>query len=130
MIAYKIQTDGRAIDLRFVNSIEPGDIAIEGDVIPDIHTLHSLSYIKNLKISAVKAEASKKIDVTLPDWQVRRHHDQVELGVATTLTTANYTAKQQTCQAIRDASNTIETEIQVSSDPNSIDIANHTAWPV
>ncbi|MBI5205100.1 MAG: hypothetical protein HZA11_09300 [Nitrospirae bacterium] len=90
----------------------------------------TIDELRGSRITETKRVAALKIDIVLPDWQVRRHHDQCELGVATTLTAADYTARQQACQEIRDASNTIEAEVQASSDPNSIDVVNHTAWPV
>ncbi len=44
MIAYKRQTDGRATDLRFVRANyqpQPDEHLLEGDVLPDIETLHT-----------------------------------------------------------------------------------------
>ncbi len=85
------------------------------------------------KKQEIKSEASRRIEETLSDWNARRHRDQIELGVTTTLTAADYATKQQKCQSIRDASNTIESEIQSLNDPAAIenfDVANHPAWPV
>lgn len=95
--------------------------------------LRLLDFQKDRKITEIKEEAGRRIDQTLPDWQTRRHRDQVELGVTTTLTAADYATKQQKCQSIRDASNAIEAEIQALTDRDAIiafDITNHTAWPV
>jgi len=136
MIAYKKQVDGQATDLRFVQDdyvSEVGEIVIEGDVLPQIETLHALNYLKILKIVKFKSEAARRIDAVLPDWKANRHRDQLELGASTTLSAEGYAAKQQKRQAIRDASNTIEAEIQALNEPaeiETLDIANHPAWPV
>lgn len=90
----------------------------------------TLDEVKSKMIIAVKRTAALKIDGVLPDWQTRRHREQIDVGVLTTFTQSDYTVKQQICQAIRDASNTIEAAIQASSEPESIDVVNHTAWPV
>ncbi len=92
-----------------------------------------LPALKSKKVAEIKSEAARRINETLPDWKERRHRDQVELGVTATLTAADYTSRQQQCQTIRNASNTIEAEIQALTDPELVsgfDIANHPAWPV
>lgn len=47
MYAYRMQPDGRASDLRFVRADyqpQPDEHTGEGDVLPDIETLHSPEY--------------------------------------------------------------------------------------
>jgi len=122
--------DGTNLILHFDDSLVMASAEQEVNTIISAHLNGSLLRVSTRKITEIKKEAARRIEAILPDWQWRRHRDQVEFNVATTLTTADYMAKQQKCQAIRDASNAIESDIQVSSDPNSIDITNHTDWPV
>lgn len=106
---------------------------IEPDIDISQYQTTILSIKKKNMISKVRDEAARRINDVLPDWKARRHRDQVELGVTTTLTAADYTAMQQKCQAIRDASNTIESEIQALTDSAAVenfDVVNHSAWPV
>jgi len=135
MIAYKLQANGQATDIRFVSDdyiASVDEILIEGDVLPNPMTLHSIDYLKQLKIADTKAEAARRIEAILPDWKVNRHRDQLELAIPTTLTVEDYALKQQKRQAIRDASNVIEDYIQAITDRaeiENLDIKNHPAWP-
>jgi hypothetical protein len=136
MIVYRINSEGMACDLRFEpDNYEPeiDETIIAGDTLPNPVGLHSLDYLKYLISVDVKAEAAKRINDALPEWKARRHRDQVELAVTTTLASTDYTTKQQKCQEIRDASNKIEAEIQALTERQQIidfDITNHPAWPV
>ncbi len=133
-IAYKTDSVGFVSDIRFVPDEYKAaidELIIEGDVLPKPEDLHSIQALKDIRNLEVKAEAARRINDILPDWKARRHRDQVELGVTTTLT--DYVARQQKCQAIRDTSNKIETEIQALTDPAAVenfDVANHSAWPM
>lgn len=52
--AYTI-TDGQAHDLRFVGdkyTPQPGEIVVNGDILPDISTLHDASYTLQLQMKA------------------------------------------------------------------------------
>lgn len=125
---------GEAIRIIELNII-PDDTMT--NLIPPVHGIWlnnrweiNLAAQKYNLVLEVKASAAQRINYTLPDWKARRHRDQIELGVTTTLTAKDYKAKLQICHAIRNAANTIEAEIQISSDAASIDIVNHTAWPV
>lgn len=135
-IAYKTDSAGFVNAIRFVPDdyeVVMGEVVIKGGVLPKPEDLHSIQAHKDIKKLATKAEGAKRINETLPDWMARRHRDQVELGCTTTMAAADYTARQQKCQAIRDASNTIEAEIQALSDAGVVknfDIVNHLAWPV
>ena len=89
MIAYKLQANGQATDIRFVSDdyiASVDEILIEGDTLPNPMTLHSIDYLKQLKIADTKAEAARRIEAILPDWKVNRHRDQLELAIPTALT--------------------------------------------
>jgi hypothetical protein len=135
MIVYRIQLDGQATDLRFEKDdyvLQANEMSISGDILPDIETLHSIDYLKKETIMEVKAEASRRINTVMPDWKIIKHRDQIELGVPTSLSAEEYIAKQQKRQAIRDASNIIEAEINAMTNADAIsalDIAKHPAWP-
>lgn len=62
--AYQI-TEGQAHDLRFVaDDYTPvtGETAVDGDVLPDIETLHEASYIAAREGEALKVEAQEVLD--------------------------------------------------------------------
>lgn len=58
-IAYKIQANGQATDLRFVKDdyvAGEGEVIMEGDVLPDIETLHTQAYLSAKKLSDIRAK--------------------------------------------------------------------------
>ncbi len=116
--------DGQYISMWHLSAPQPTQAELEAAWLPAL---------KAKKITDVKTEAARRIDAVFSDWKARRHRDHLELGVATTLTAAEYAEKQQKCQAIRDASGTIEAEIQALTDPafvESFNVKNDPAWPV
>ncbi len=131
---YQLSGTGQANIRGMGNNYVPaeGETVIESDGFPDPNSLHSLTYLQDGKIQEAKQEAGRRIDDILSDWRSRRHRDQVELGMSTTITPIDYTAKQQKCQAVRDASGTIEAGIRALADRQQIidfDVVNHPAWP-
>lgn len=60
-----ILTDGQAHDLRFVaDDYTPasGETVVDGDVLPDIETLHETSYIAARTAAALKVAAQEALD--------------------------------------------------------------------
>jgi len=60
-----IVTDGQAHDLRFVgDNYTPvsGETVVDGDVLPDIETLHEASHIAARTAAALKVEAQETLD--------------------------------------------------------------------
>lgn len=89
------------------------------------------------KMKACNREAKRRIDFVMPDWMNRRHREQQDLVTrgkrpSTKLPEAEYELKQEQCDAVRDASDTINDWIEAHPDPASItndEIVNHIAWP-
>lgn len=93
----------------------------------------TLAELGNRKVMEAKSEAASRINVHAPDYKVLRHREQVELSIPTTLTTAEYDAMLQLRQAIREASNTIESEIRSITEIGLLEafsVSSHSAWPV
>jgi len=60
-----ILTDGQAHDLRFVAddyTPAPGETIADGDILPDIETLHEASYIAARAAAALKVSAQEALD--------------------------------------------------------------------
>jgi len=71
MYAYRIQPDGRATDLRFVRTDyqpQPDEQTGEGDVLPDIETLHEQKF-HDFK---AKQEAARQIEQENGGWTRRQ----------------------------------------------------------
>ena len=108
-IAYKIsETEaGQATDLRFVKDnyiTEQGEVIIEGDVLPEIETLHTQAYVAAKALSDIRAK--RKALLAECDWT------QV---LDTVLTPAKQEEWAIYRQALRDF-------------PSTVDIAD-TVWP-
>lgn len=80
-IAY-MMTDGRAHDLRFVeenHEAAPGEVMLDGDMLPDIESLHDPEYLadqaKEAEDAAVKArlhEIDMKSIRSLREWVAKQ----------------------------------------------------------
>lgn len=97
-------------------------------VVDDLLKLKSL---KSEKKAKVKIEASKRIEKDFPDFKLLRHIGQKEAGITTTMSSTEFIDFEQSRQSIRDASDTIETEIDNKNKDDLIgfDIEKHPAWP-
>lgn len=92
------------------------------------------------KVIAAKAEAASRINTLAPDFKQRnmiaRGVELTDVVVGGGSLTAPEVAEKAALQgawdyvkAVRAASDTIEAEILASTDPASIDVAGHAAWP-
>ena len=103
----------------------------------------SLGWVQNktssreAKMNVCNSEAGVRIDSILPDWMNRRHIEQKDLVArgkrpSTKLPEDQFEIKQEQCDEVRDASDTINDWIEDHSDPASITnemISTHSAWP-
>lgn len=88
------------------------------------------------KTNICNNEAERRISLIMPDWMNRRHREQKDLVTkgkrpSTKLPEAEYELKQEQCDAVRDASDTINDWIESHADPASIsndEIVSHMVW--
>lgn len=72
-----------------------------------------LSALTEQKIKEFKVRATEELAKT--DYKVLRHRDQVSASVTTSLTDAEYIQLCKDRQAIRDKSNSLETQVKVET---------------
>ncbi|MHB8171218.1 MAG: hypothetical protein ACYDG6_06715 [Thermincolia bacterium] len=94
--------------------------AVTGSVKEDTftHIGPTLAEIKRQKITEIKLRAKAELDAT--DYKVIRHRDQVANNLTTALTSIEYQALLTSRQAVRDKSNTLETQVNAATTDTAV----------